>query len=282
MIGRRGLTLGYHRVLRRVGDTSLRAIRSSELDRVLVDLVGSDSLGRGGIPRSGLSTLHSRAKLRIEVLDGILDAAISDPLDAPRNGAIRIRPPELNVLGCCEFVVGRATTIIGALAGAFLVAPDERLHDFTVESNRTLVSANRTSQETCSSPPGSVNVRLVDVGGGNFVDLTRESCLVGGALTDNRPVIESERETGIPFERSLAFVRGSRDSEGLADFEFLGGPGSSHVDFGGRLARRGRRLRDLRLDRRRGVGGVREREEECSCEEDSSCGSCVHGFFLPG
>ena len=248
MVGRGGLTFGEDSLLRRVHDTSLGAFRGRELDRVRVHLSGSNDLSRIRIPRVRLRTLYGRTQLRVKVLHGVLDTPIGNPLDSPRDRAVRIRPAELHVLWVCVFIMGRVCTIIGALAGAFLVAPDKGLHSLTVQCDRTLSGANRAALKASTCPPSARNIRLVLVGLRNLSDLTGQLCLVGRTLTDDRPIIESERKTSVPDERCLALIRHCRDSELLADSQLVHGPGAADVDLGRGLSRRGRGLRDLSVD----------------------------------
>ena len=248
MVGRGGLTFGEDSLLRRVHDTSLGAFRGSELDRVRVHLGSSDDLSRIRVPRITLGALHGRTQLRVEVLDSIFDTLIGNPLDSPRDRAVCIRPAELHVLWVCVLIMGRVCTVVGADSLTILVAPDERLHGLTVQCDRTLSGANRAALKASTCPPSARNIRLVLVGLRNLSDLTGQLCLVGRTLTDDRPIIESERKTSVPDERCLALIRHCRDSERLADSQPLHGPGASHVDLRRGLSRRGRGLRDLSVD----------------------------------
>ena len=248
MVGRGGLTFGEDSLLRRVHDTSLGAFRGRELDRVRVHLSGSNDLSRIRIPRVRLRTLHGRTQLSVEVLNGIFDITLSNPLNAPADRPISIRPAELHVLWVCIFIMGRVCTIIDAGSRTILVAPDKGLHSLTVQCDRTLSGANRAALKASTCPPSARNIRLVLVGLRNLSDLTGQLCLVGRTLTDDRPIIESERKTSVPDERCLALIRHCRDSERLADSQPLHGPGASHVDLRRGLSRRGRGLRDLSVD----------------------------------
>ena len=232
MVGRGGLTFGEDSLLRRVHDTSLGAFRGRELDRVRVHLSGSNDLSRIRIPRVRLRTLHGRTQLSVEVLNGIFDITLSNPLNAPADRPISIRPAELHVLWVCIFIMGRVCTIIGAGSRTILVAPDKGLHSLTVQGDRTLSGANRAALKASTCPPSARNIRLVLVGLGNLSDLTGQLCLVGRTLTDDRPIIESERKTSVPDERCLALVRNGRDSERLADFELIDSPGATDADLG--------------------------------------------------
>ena len=232
MVGRGGLTFGEDSLLRRVHDTSLGAFRGRELDRVRVHLSGSNDLSRIRIPRVRLRTLHGRTQLCVEVLDRVLDTPISNPLDSPRDRAVRVRPAELHVLRVCPLIVSRARAIIGADPLTILVAPDKGLHSLTVQCDRTLSGANRAALKASTCPPGALDIRLVLVGLRNLSDLTGQLCLVGRTLTDDRPIIESERKTSVPNERGLALVRNGRDGERLADSQLLHGPGATDADLG--------------------------------------------------
>ena len=75
----------------------------------------------------------------VEVLNGVLDTALGNKLDAPSNGTIGIGPTKLDVGRLCVLKVGRTITVTRADAGAFSIAPDELLYDLTVEGDRTLV-----------------------------------------------------------------------------------------------------------------------------------------------
>ena len=235
-------------MLRRVRHTRLGAFRGRELDRVRVYLGGSDDLGRIRIPRVRLRALHGRTQLRVKVLHCIFDTTLSNPLNAPRDSPVCIRPAELRVLWVCVFIVRRGTTVVGADSLTVLVAPDKGLHSLTVQRDRTLSGANRAALKASTCPPSARNIRLVLVGLRNLSDLTGQLCLVGRTLTDDRPIIESERKTSVPDERCLTLIRHCRDSERLADSQPLHGPGASHVDLRRGLSRRGRGLRDLSVD----------------------------------
>ena len=248
MVGRRGLTFRNDSVLRRVRHTRLGAFRGSELDRVRVHLGGSDDLGRIRIPRVRLRALHGRTQLRVKVLHTIFDTAVGNPLDAPRDRAVCIRPAELHVLWVCVLVVRRGTTVVGADSLTVLVAPDKGLHSLTVQRDRTLSGANRTTLKTCLGPPGSRNIRLILVSVRHFLDRAGQRRLVGRTLTDLGAVVQREGERCRPREWGLALVRHRRDSELLADSQPLHGPGASHVDLRRGLSRRGRGLRDLSVD----------------------------------
>ena len=256
VVGDRGLTLGHLHLLRWVRGASLRPFRRDKTDRVRIHLSGRDDLGRGRVPGWTLGALHVRAQVGVEVLNGVFDTALGNKLDAPSNGSVGIGPTKLDVGRLCILKVGRTIAVLSADAGAFSVAPDELPRHLTIEGNRALVSADSGVLKPGSRPPRTADVLLVGIGCGYLSHLTGQRRLIGVALTNDRPVIESEGETSIPGKWGLAIVRHGRDSERLSDSQLIHGPGTSHVDLTRGLSRRGRCLGDLGLDLRGGVGSV--------------------------
>ena len=232
MVGRGGLTFGEDSLLRRVHDTSLGAFRGRELDRVRVHLSGSNDLSRIRIPRVRLRTLHGRTQLSVEVLNGIFDITLSNPLNAPADRPISIRPPELNILGIGIFMVDWPVAVTAASTNAVLVAPDERTNSLTVQGDRTLIRTDSATLKARTRPPGAGHVGLVSVGRRHFLDRTGQRRLVSSTLTNDSAVIECEGERGVPDERGLALVRNGRDGERLADSQLLHGPGATDADLG--------------------------------------------------
>ena len=256
MIRHRGLALGHLHLLGRVDNASLDPVRGCKSNRVLIHLGGGDVFGRGRVPRVRLGALYCRVEASIEVLDCVLRAAIGDPLDAPTNRSVIVSPPELDVFRLRVLEVGRAFTITCADSFAILVAPHEPLHSLTVEGDRPLSRANGRVLETGSCPPGAGHVRLVGVSCGDLGHLAGQRRLIGGALTDNRAVIERERERCSPLERRTTLRRHGRDRELLTNSQSLDRPGACNVDLRRGLTRRGRGLRDLSLNLRCVVGAV--------------------------
>ena len=213
MIRCRGLTLGNDSLVRRIDDTGLNACRCRELDRVVVDLDGGDVLGCVRVPRVGLSALHSGVQASVEVLNGVLGARGCDPLDAPANRSVVVRPSEFDVFGLRVLVVSGRSTIIRALSCALRISPHELLHGLAVQGDRALVRAYSGILKAGTCPPGALHVRLVLVGVRHFLDRTGQRRLVGDAFADDRPVVEHEGERRRPRERCAAVRWLSRDRE---------------------------------------------------------------------
>ena len=192
MVGDRGLTLWHLHLLGWVRGASLRPFRRGELNRVRIHLSGCDNLGRSRVPGWTLSALHVCAQAGVEVLNGVLDTALSNKLDAPSNGTIGIGPTKLNVGRLCILKVGRTITVLSADVGAFSVAPDELPRHLTIEGNRALVSADSGVLKPGSRPPRTADVLLVGIGCGDLSHLTGQRRLIGVALTNDRPVVQGK------------------------------------------------------------------------------------------
>ena len=232
MVGDTSLSFRDHRRIGREDDTDLRALGGHKLDRILVYLGGGDDFGRARVPRIGLGTLYRRVEAGVEVLNGVFSATVNDPFNTPTNSTITVGPPELKVFRAGVFIMDGAITIVCADPSSISVAPDNLLVCLAVQDDRTLSGANRAALKASTCPPSARNIRLVLVGLRNLSDLTGQLCLVGRTLTDDRPIIESERKTSVPDERCLALVRNGRDSERLADFELIDSPGATDADLG--------------------------------------------------
>ena len=278
MVGDAILAFRHLHLLRRVGDAGLRPFWGCELDRVVVDAISSNNFGCGRVPRGSLRTADSRSELRVEVLDPVFGTRRCNPLDAPPDGAIVVRPSKLNVGRLSVLVVGRSITITCACAFAVLVTPHKLLHGLTVEGDRPLSRADSSVLKACARPPGSLDVGLVGVSCGDLGHLAGQRRLIGGALTDNRAVIERERERCSPPERRTTLRRHGRDRELLANSQSLDRPGACNVDLRRGLTRRGRGLRDLSLNLRRVVGaicGAVGQRHGCDGEGGSCCPNLV-------
>ena len=203
MVGDTSLTVRNTNLLRRVDHAHLCAFRGSELNGVSIYRNGRDERCRLGVPGRRLRALHISVELRVEVLDSILCARLDNELNAPPDSPVTVCPPELQVLGRGIFVVCRSRTIIGALACGVLVAPHEGLHNLTIQADLSLGRADSGVLKACTRPPGALHILLVNVGSGDFSDLTGQRRLVGGALTNLRPIIKGERKRGVPLEPTI-------------------------------------------------------------------------------
>ena len=139
--------------LRSVRGTHLHALRSSDFDGAVVNLNGRNIRRGLGIPSIPTRTLDVGAQLGVAIVDGVLNARLSDPGDHPRGTTVRIDPAPLRVLGLRVLVVTAAAVVV---TGAIPVLVAERKCVRTV-ANEDLAEllADHSLLKTRSRPPGA-------------------------------------------------------------------------------------------------------------------------------